>query len=68
MEDEIKEWVSVTHSPGKTFVRVSLQQGNLSAKWSEPTYGVRDAIKNGVIQARAKAHEALEELREAVSG
>lgn len=63
-----QEWVSVKRNEGKsgatTSVTVSLVDGNHSAKWTVRTYAHH--IKASVIEARKAAHEALDELKEAV--
>lgn len=64
-----REWVRVSHSPGasgagRTTVTVTLQEGNLTAKWAVKTYA--NTIKAGVLEARKEADRALTELQEAV--
>jgi hypothetical protein len=62
---EVKEWVRAAKpASGPTVVTVTLQDGNLTAKWSVKAY---DNIKGGVTEARAYAHKALAELREATA-
>lgn len=63
--DEVREWVRVQHSPGKTTVYVTLLQGNQSVKWGVKSYPGH--IKQSVIEARAAANEALTQLQEATS-
>lgn len=62
---EVKEWVRAAKpAAGPTVVTVTLQDGNLTAKWSTKAY---DNIKAGVTDARTNAHKVLEQLREACS-
>jgi hypothetical protein len=61
-EAEIKEWVKVGHSQGRTTVTVTLVQGNLSVKWQVKTFV--NEIKAGRREARRYAHAALEALGE----
>lgn len=65
-EGEVQEWVTFSSAPGRTSVRVTIKQGNLSARVTVKTYGMNGAIKAGVVEARDKANEALEAMREAV--
>lgn len=65
-EDEIKEWVKVTHNAnGQGSVTVSLVQGNLSVKWSEKLYV--GLTKKTLPVARKNARRELRELREALA-
>ena len=67
MDEEVKEWVKVTRSAdGKRFVSVTLQKGNLTAKYAVKCWGLKDQIKNGVKEAREAARADLKELEEAV--
>jgi hypothetical protein len=59
---EIKEWVKVGHSQGRTTVTVTLVQGNLSVKWPVKTFV--NEIKAGRREARIYAHKALAALNE----
>lgn len=60
-----KEWVRFAHSPTMTTITVTLQEGNVTAKYTAKTY--LSAIKGGVTEARAGADQALTELQEALS-
>lgn len=60
---ESKEWLSVKHSPKQTTVTVSLQEGNLSVRWTVKAYTT--TIKAGVKEAREYAEKALADLRAA---
>ena len=61
----MKEWVKVAKPVnGPAVVTVSLVDGNLSARWSVKAF---NRIKDGVVEARAGATAALEQLREAVA-
>lgn len=77
-QDEIKEWVKVSHSNRVTIVTISLVQGSLSAKWSEkvleslraePNSGrvTRPNIKPALKRARASANELLEDMRKTLA-
>lgn len=60
---ERKEWVRVSRSAnGQTVVTVTLQEGNLTSKWSTKAFG---KLKDGVTEARAYAGTNLDQLREA---
>lgn len=61
-EVEIKEWVKVGHSQGRTTVTVTLMQGHLSVKWQVKTFV--NEIKAGRREARSYAHNALRALQE----
>jgi hypothetical protein len=61
-EVEIKEWVKVGHSQGRTTVTVTLVQGNLSVKWQVKSFV--NEIKKGRREARTYAHAALDALRD----
>lgn len=62
---EVKEWVRFSRGHnGQTVVTVTLQEGNLTAKWSTRAFG---KIRDGVKEARSQASRALTELREAVA-
>ena len=64
MEEELKEWLKVTHGANNTTsVTCSLTQGSLSVKWSVKAYSV--SIKEGVREARQYARKALQDLKEA---
>ena len=62
---ERKEWVKVSHSPGRTTVSVTLQEGNCSVRWGVKSYPGQ--IKASVAEARSGAETALAELQEALS-
>ena len=55
-----KEWVRISHSPTQTTATVTLQQGNLSVRWSVKTYST--GVAKGVKEARAGAERALADL------
>jgi hypothetical protein len=60
----VKEWVKFARGAnGKRVVTVSVQEGNLSARWSTVAY---TTIKAGVADARKEALAALAELKEAM--
>lgn len=61
-EVEIKEWVKVGHSQGRTTVTVTLVQGNLSVKWQVKSFV--NEIKGGRKEARLYAHNALQALQD----
>jgi hypothetical protein len=66
MEEEVKEWLKVTHGANNTTsVTCSLVQGSLAVKWSVKAYSV--SIKEGVREARQYANKALQDLREAIA-
>lgn len=60
----MKEWFSVAHGPKSTTVTCSVQDGNLSVRWTVKAYA--STIKTGVAEARKGAHRAMSELKEAV--
>lgn len=62
--EPVKEWVKATHRPGMTTVTVTLQQGNLSARYTVIAPSTR--IKEAVIEARTAAKRFLDDLRAAV--
>lgn len=58
-----KEWVKASRSAnGQTIVSVTLQEGNLTSRWSVKAYG---KIKEAVLEARSYAGSNLDQLREA---
>lgn len=59
---EVKEWIKVGHSQGRTTVTVTLLEGTLSVKWQVKTFV--NEIKSGVAEARGYAQKALADLRE----
>jgi len=59
-----KEWLSVKHSPTGTTVTASLQEGNLSVRWT--VKGYVSLLAKGVAEAKSGAEAALAELKEAV--
>ena len=63
MASETKEWLKVSHSPSGTVVTCTLQQGNVTAKWTVKAY--ESTIKQGVGDARAGAKKALAQVQEA---
>lgn len=64
-DNDIKEWVRAARpAKGLTVVTVTLQQGNISAKWSTHAFG---KIKEGVAEARKQALIMLDELSEALA-
>lgn len=63
---ERKEWFSVAHTAnGKTSVTCSIQEDNLSVKWSVKCF--TSSIKSGVAEARKYADKAMKDLQEAVA-
>jgi hypothetical protein len=65
-EQGMKEWVRASRpANGRTSVTVTLQEGNLTAKWTALTDSSR--IKEAVTEARRFANVMLDELREATS-
>ncbi len=64
MSGERKEWVRVSRSAqGQTVVTVTLQEGNLTSKWSARSPGSK--LKPAVLEARSYAGSNLDQLREA---
>ncbi len=77
-QEEIKEWVKVSHSNRVTIVSISLVQGNLSAKWAEKVLDqvrapegtgriTRPDIKPTLKRVRAYANELLEDTRKTLA-
>lgn len=61
----MKEWVKASRSAqGTTIVTVTLQEGNLTSRWSEKAYG---KVKEAVKVCRTHAEVNLNELREATA-
>lgn len=63
--EELKEWVSLKHSPTGTLVTVSLVQGNRSVKWTEKASVLNP--KTALKRARTQAREMLAALETAMA-
>lgn len=65
--NERKVWFKVARpAHGKhVVVSCSMQEDNLSVKWAVTTFN--SSIKAGVVEAKAGANRALNELQEAVT-
>lgn len=59
---EQKLWLSAKHSPTGTTVTATIQEGNLTARWTVKAFG--STVKTAVPQAKAGAAKAIEALRE----
>lgn len=60
--DELREHISVRHTPTATYVTCALWQEGLSVRWAVKTFV--NGIKPGVAEAREGANRALAELLE----
>lgn len=60
----MKEWVKVTRDArGRTTITVTLQEDNLTAKWSTVAFS---KVKEGLREARSRSRALLAEVKEAM--
>jgi hypothetical protein len=60
-DEQVRTWYKVGHANGRTYAKVTVQQGNVSASWSVKTYA--SAIPEGMREARRFALKALADIK-----
>lgn len=62
----MKEWIKASRSPNGALVTVTVQDGNLTARWTEKTS--LSSIEESVRVSRRQAKKILAQLRTASHG